>query len=227
MARTLDATAHAVRRDAFVDVAMRLMQSKGYRQMSIQDVLDETDSSKGAFYHYFHSKEDLLEAAIERITDTALVAVNPILVDPGMTAPEKLVGMFSGIASWKNARKDLMLAIVEVWMSDDNIVVRQKAWDAISMRLGSTLSRIIAQGKAEGIFDVEDPESSAGVLLSLIAGANASASRLFMDCQRGLATTEDARKLTYAYERAFEQVLGAPRGSLNYIDEEVIQTWFG
>ena len=41
MARTVDTEAHAVRREAFVDVAQRLMQAKGYEQMSIQDVLDE------------------------------------------------------------------------------------------------------------------------------------------------------------------------------------------
>ena len=55
-------TAHAVRRDEFVDAAQRLIQSPGYEQMSVQDVLDELGASKGAFYHYFDSKEALLEA---------------------------------------------------------------------------------------------------------------------------------------------------------------------
>ena len=41
MARTVDTEAHAVRREAFVDAAQRLMQAKGYEQMSVQDVLDE------------------------------------------------------------------------------------------------------------------------------------------------------------------------------------------
>ena len=67
MARTLNATIYAVRRDAFVDVAQRLIQAKGYQQMSIQDVLDELDASRGAFYHYFDSKADLLEAVVERL----------------------------------------------------------------------------------------------------------------------------------------------------------------
>ena len=49
MARTVDTEAHAVRREAFVDTALRLMQAKGYEHMSIQDVLDETGASGGAF----------------------------------------------------------------------------------------------------------------------------------------------------------------------------------
>jgi len=51
MARTVNATLHGVRRDAFLDVAQRLVETKGYEAMSIQDVLDALEVSKGAFYH--------------------------------------------------------------------------------------------------------------------------------------------------------------------------------
>jgi AcrR family transcriptional regulator len=60
MPRTVNATLYTVRREAFLDVAQRLVQTKGYEAMSIQDVLDELDASKGAFYHYFDSKQALL-----------------------------------------------------------------------------------------------------------------------------------------------------------------------
>jgi len=52
-----------------LDVAQRLVNTKGYEQMTIQDLLDELQISKGAFYHYFGSKQALLEAIIERIVD--------------------------------------------------------------------------------------------------------------------------------------------------------------
>jgi AcrR family transcriptional regulator len=76
MARTVNATLHTVRRVAFLDVAQRLVQAKGYQEMSLQDVLDEVDASKGAFYHYFDSKQALLEAVIERETMRALAQVS-------------------------------------------------------------------------------------------------------------------------------------------------------
>ena len=65
MARILNLAVHTVRREAFVEAAQRLMQSRGYQQMSIQDVLDELQASRGAFYHYFDSKQALLEAVID------------------------------------------------------------------------------------------------------------------------------------------------------------------
>ena len=42
MARTRDPVAHAVRRDTFLDAAQRLIATKGFHAMSIQDVLGRT-----------------------------------------------------------------------------------------------------------------------------------------------------------------------------------------
>ena len=74
MARTLDPAAHALRRDAFVDSAQRLMQARGYEEMTIQDVLDDLDTSRGAFYHYFDSKAALLDAVVERMVAAGIRA---------------------------------------------------------------------------------------------------------------------------------------------------------
>ena len=41
VARTVNATLHTVRREAFLDVAQRFVQTKGYEAMSIQDVLGQ------------------------------------------------------------------------------------------------------------------------------------------------------------------------------------------
>src|ERR1051326_1671464 len=79
MARTAKAAAQVVRREAFVDAALRLVQEKGYEQMSVQDVLDALDASKGAFYHYFDSKRSLLLAIVERMTDQAMATLAPLL----------------------------------------------------------------------------------------------------------------------------------------------------
>ena len=46
MPRTVNVEVHKVRRDAFLDVARRLIVTKGYEQMSIQDVLDELETSR-------------------------------------------------------------------------------------------------------------------------------------------------------------------------------------
>lgn len=42
---------------------------KGYKKLTIRDILDVLQISNGAFYHYFASKSVLLEAIIERGQD--------------------------------------------------------------------------------------------------------------------------------------------------------------
>src|SRR5215471_5957430 len=105
MARTLDPAAHALRRDAFIEAAQRLMQTKGYEQVSIQDVLDAAETSRGAFYHYFDSKAALLEAVVERMTEAATTSLAPMLDDPELSAVSKLQGFFTGLTRWKEVRR--------------------------------------------------------------------------------------------------------------------------
>src|SRR2546430_5955941 len=98
MARTVNATLHMVRREAFLDVAQRLVQAKGFESMSIQDVLDELNASKGAFYHYFDSKQALLEAVVARFADVAIADLPPVLHDPQLPPPRQLERFFSRLA---------------------------------------------------------------------------------------------------------------------------------
>jgi AcrR family transcriptional regulator len=227
MARTLNPEAHAVRRDAFVDAATRLIQTKGYEQLSIADVLAATDSSKGAFYHYFDSKESLLSAVIDRISDAALADVGPLAFDPGLSAIEQFGRLLTSIAGWKNARKELMLAILEVWLSDDNLVVREKLRVQVASIMGPLFARIAAKGQAEGTFQIDEPVETADVIVALILGAQEAAGRLFLDCQKGRATTADAARAFRAYQQALERILGAPAGSLRLVDDETLKLWFG
>ncbi|TME77617.1 MAG: helix-turn-helix transcriptional regulator [Chloroflexi bacterium] len=104
VARTVNATLRTVRRDAFLDVAQRLVQAKGYEAMSIQDVLDELEASKGAFYHYFDSKQALLEAVVERFADVAIAELAPVLSDPKLPALRKRMAMRSSVRNSGDSR---------------------------------------------------------------------------------------------------------------------------
>lgn len=62
----LGAEAREERRSRFVEAARRCAASKGYRSFTVDDVCAEAGGlSKGAFYTYFRSKQDLLLALLE------------------------------------------------------------------------------------------------------------------------------------------------------------------
>jgi AcrR family transcriptional regulator len=226
MARTVDTEAHAVRRETFVDAALRLMQAKGYDQMSIQDVLDELDASRGAFYHYFDSKTALLEAVVTRIVDAALAAVTPIVEDPALDAKARLEGLFGGIAQWKMERTELMLELTRVWLSDENTLMRDKMWQHLMLRLAPLLAAILRQGDEEGVFAVGSPDDTARVLVALLRGLNDLAVRTFVERDESGASLAQVEAMLAAYIEAMERILGVPAGALTLVDEGVLREWY-
>ena len=227
MARTLDPEAHALRRDAFVDAAQRLIQAKGYEQMSVQDVLDDTGTSRGALYHYFDSKAALLEAAVERMVDLVTATLEPIVADPDLPAVQKLPRVFTGITDWKMERKELLEGFIATWMSDENALVRERFRRHTATRLTPLLARILRQGKAEGTFSIGSPDHSAAVFVSLVLAANEMASQLFVARQAGSVAFEDVERTLAALGEAFERLVGIPAGSWPLPDPAIIRYWFG
>lgn len=227
MARTLDPVAHSVRREAFLDAAQRLIQTRGYEAMSIQDVLDALETSRGAFYHYFDSKQALLEAVVDRLADNAMVAVTPILADPRLPALRKLEKVLASIARFKAERKQLVVAIIEVWNSDGNALVREKLRRMTAERLHPILATVIHQGVAEGLFRIESPEQTARVLVYLVEGQQQLAAEQFLARQAGAITFETVRRSYAAFQEAFERLLGITKGSVQLIDEATLRYWFG
>lgn len=226
MARTVNLEERAVRRDAFIDAAARLIQTKGYERMSIQDVLDDLDTSRGAFYHYFSSKEELLQAVIDRMGDAVIASLGAVLDDPETPAPRKIELVFSTIGRYKAERRELVLAILEVWLADDNALVREKFRRFGFARLTPVLSSIIRQGAREGSMTVDDPDDTALVVVSLVQGLNELAGQLFVAHHAGTASIESIMRTFGAYKVALERVLGLPRNSLTLIDEATLHWWF-
>jgi len=225
MVRTVNQASRAIRRDAFVDAAQRLIASKGYEQMSIQDVLDTLDASRGAFYHYFDSKMALLEAVLERVVVDATANVERILSDSNISALAKLSRLLTDIAEYKNERQDLIRGL-QVWLSDDNVLVRDKLRRMTVARLTPLLAPIVRQGSAEGVFSVSSPDETARVLVSLLQALNELASELFVKRQAGAIALVEVEQTLSAYIEAMERILGVPPGSLPR-EQSTLRKWFG
>jgi len=227
MARTANTTLRMVRREAFLDAAQGLIQTKGYEAMSVQDVLDSLEASKGAFYHYFDSKQDLLEAVIDRFSDVTMASIVPILDDPDLPALRKLERALAGIARAKAERKDLVLAVVEIWNADSNAIVREKLRRMAVNRLGPLLSSVIRQGIDEGVIVADSPDETATVLSSLMLGYQQLAADYMIARQAGTMSFDEVRRSIAAFTDAFERILGVPKGSITLIEESTLHFWFG
>src|SRR5215469_16688948 len=95
MARMVNEAAYAARRNAILEAAQRAVETKGYEQMAIADILGELQISSGAFNHYFDSKPALLFALAERMGDQVKQLVLPIVHDRELNALDKLLRFFA------------------------------------------------------------------------------------------------------------------------------------
>ncbi len=78
-----------------LDVAFRLFIEKGYECTSIQDIIDNLGGlSKGAIYHHFRSKEDILVAVTDRMTEESNKMLVEIRDRTDITGKEKLKAIF-------------------------------------------------------------------------------------------------------------------------------------
>jgi len=228
MARTIKEQEYAQKRNDILDAAQRLVYTKGYERMTIQDILAELRISSGAFYHYFDSKPAVLAAFIERIRQETEKPLLPIIRDPDLPALEKLRRFFATFDRMRIAQKTLVVELLRVWYTDDNAIVRQKVDEAVHEQRAPLLTEIVRQGLQEGVFTTAFPDQAGEVILSLMHGmGNTHAKQLLsldqghdeIRCINSIVTTHAA------YMEAIERVVGAPPNSLARIDAEAVNVW--
>lgn len=228
MARTVKPEAVAAKRKEILDAAQRLVLTKGYEQMSIQDILDEVRISSGAFHHYFDSRGALLEAFIKQIQQDTEKPLLPILQHPHLTAIEKLQGYFDTLDRLRVARQAEVVKLLRVWYSDDNAIVRQKVDEAIFQQRAPLLTVIVRQGVQEGSFTITYPDNAGEVILSLLQGMGNTHARLLLTFDQDHNEERCTREIVAthaAYIDAIERVLGAPVHSFTRTTAEALNVW--
>lgn len=226
MARTVKEEEHRAKRNAILDEARRLIEAKGYERMAIQDILDELGISKGAFYHYFDSKPDLLVALVERRGDELERLVLPIFRDEELSALDKLLGYFATHDRFKRESKEFVLELTRVWFADENAIVRHKLLALVRKRLAPRLSEIIGQGVEEGVFTTPYPDHAARMVVSLLDDlGHATAEILLSSDERGALDASEMVEVVEATADAVERVLGAEPGCLRETWREALSHW--
>ena len=227
MPRVVKVHEYAVKRNEIVDAALRMIYVKGFETMSIQDLLDDLKISKGAFYHYFNSKSDLLEAMIERIFSQVLTVVVAIVEDPALPAMVKLHRYFESVGRWKADRKESLLGILQAWYSNDNVILRQKMSERMIRHAGGWFATIVRQGIAEGVLSTRYPDHVGSMSMALILSLGDETARILLGADQGRGHAEEARVMIAALNDALERLLGAPTGSIATMSPELIDVWFG
>jgi AcrR family transcriptional regulator len=214
-----------VRRNEILDVAERLISTKGYEQMAIQDIVDELQIAKGTVYHYFDSKIAVLEALVERVGDQVEQLLLPIIHDQSAGALDKLLRYFAAIDHLKRAQPRLMIEFTRIWYDDENAIVLRKLYRTGVKRFTPWLVQIIQQGVAEGVFTTAYPEQSARMIIALRNDLGTAIAELLLSAEDTASTVPQITQIANATVDVLERVLGAEPGSLPRTSDEELAQW--
>lgn len=215
--------AHA-RRDELLDAALQLFARDGYDATSINRIIEAVGVSKGAFYHHFAAKEDLVTALAERHARRTAEAAQSVVDDPTLDSFARLVGFLEVMRAQKlRDARDLRAAFAPILRTEN-----RKMFDCIHATTSGIVRplmvRIIAEGVAERTFDTADPEAATDVILHLMTSQRELATALFDARDR---TTFDAaasamlKRLTFL-GTVIDRILGLPEGSIELADASLI-----
>ncbi|HKJ84779.1 MAG TPA: helix-turn-helix domain-containing protein [Spirochaetia bacterium] len=210
------------RKAEFLDTAMRLFMQNGYEQTSVNAIIDAVGVSKGAFYHYFKTKEDLLDELAARASAQALEVTAPVLEEGDLNAVEKLNELFRRTNSFKAQNRELMIAIAAVFYSDANVLLRRRLTARSTEMVAPLLARIIEEGNAEASMSVRYPNETARFVLRIGSDMVAAFAKHLPGVESDPEAVQMIVREVEVYTEAVERILGLEPGSLTLMDDSMM-----
>jgi TetR/AcrR family fatty acid metabolism transcriptional regulator len=135
------------KRRLILDAAVRVFACKGYHTSRVGDIAEEAGVAHGLLYHYFRSKEALLETIFRETWRDVLDAVRAV-EETDESARDRLAGIAKILLRAWRRDPDLVRVLVREVTRSSHL---QERIDEIGAAFAG-LERIIARGQQEGEF---------------------------------------------------------------------------
>ena len=146
-----------------LDVAFRLFIEKGYERTSIQDIIDNLGGlSKGAIYHHFRSKEDILVAVTDRMTEESNKMLVEIRDRTDITGKEKLKAIFKE-SVLRHLQDDIFTVAPD--LSNNPSLFVSIFRETVNLAAPYYIQPIIEQGISDGSIQTDYPAELAELII--------------------------------------------------------------
>lgn len=205
----------------FLRAALTLFYEKGYEKTTIKDLIEKAGLSKGAFYHYFHSKEDLLDAMAKEIAKRAILMMNEIRRRADLTALEKMNAIIEAINDHRGREEGKRSKIKRVSLFEENLKLEKRISKVLRERAVDFIEEIIQTAILEGAVETWNPRELAEFTLFMVLHLNTSIDELIFEQEDHVGERgkeeflrELEKKLLF-YEEIFQRVYQWRGGSID------------
>jgi AcrR family transcriptional regulator len=212
-----------VRRNEILDAAYRLFVRLGYEATTVNSIIDELGLSKGAFYHHFASKEEVLHALARRMAEEMHKALSLLVARRDLSPLDKMNLMFGAGSRYKREHLPMVRALSHLYYGDENLLLRTRITAEGMAVVGPLFARVLDEGRQDGTFTVDDPVETGRLVMHLgtfLHDAFGEAWKRAKTDKRG-AVAQFQRRVD-AYARALERILGLAKHTLGVVDPETL-----
>lgn len=198
MARGKDAEE---RKKEILDAAEVLFARKGFDETSTGDILEAVGIARGTLYYHFASKEDILDAVIERMTCQLLADAKKITEEESLPVLERLTKAMLSL----NVQSPLGQEVMSQVHKPQNALLHQKMQARLLAGVVPIFTKLEEEGIRQGLFQTDYPAQAAEMLMLY---SNEAFDALVPQSEE----EKQMRILGFIYHA--ERVLGAKQGSL-------------
>ena len=151
------------RRRQILDAAVRVFARQGYHSCRVSDIADEAGVAYGLVYHYFRSKDQVMNELFTERWSLLLAAIEE--VDARDVSPREKLDAVAGfiIDSYQHDPELMQVIIVEVTRAANSF--GRTHLPEIN-RAYESIAKIISDAQADGVFRSEiDPHAGVDVVL--------------------------------------------------------------
>ncbi|MGA8252720.1 MAG: TetR/AcrR family transcriptional regulator [Mycobacterium sp.] len=216
-----------IRRAELLDRATALFVQHGYDNVSLNDLIAAVGVSKGAFYHWFPSKDELITALAERSARDQFAAIEEAIARCGGTALDRLNALLQAgfDVKMRMGAPDHLAAMVSL-LRPENAHLYGRIVAVSEDLVRPLLARVISDGVREGVFHTFDADGVADMILGLSARVNANVVQI-VDATDQSGRDHAIDVLTSRLELhglAVDRILELPDGSLSVLDRAQVET---
>jgi len=215
-----------VRRSEILAAAYQLFVRDGYDATTVNAILLAIGLSKGAFYHHFESKEEVMHALAQQVAEEMRAKLAPIVSRADLSPLEKLNLLFGASTQYKKEHAPIARAAADVYCREENIRLRTRLVAEAMATIAPLYARILDEGMRDGTFEIEHPEETARLLMHLGTFLHDSWGDAMKRATTDLAgAVALVRRQLEAYAAAVARILGVAPDALalcEIVDDETL-----
>ncbi len=189
------------RKNEILDAAEKLFGAKGFDHTSTNDILNEIGIARGTLYYHFKSKEDILDAMIERITRQLIAKATDIVQKKEIPVLQRLTMTIMAL----NVNNELGLEVMQQVHKPQNALMHQKMQGTLLSGVNPLITGLIEEGIQQDIFRTDYPAEA--VEMTMLYSSTAFDSMT-------VYTEEERQRKIVAFIYNLEQLLGMEHGSM-------------